>query len=99
MISLGLLIASRSDSQEFADGIINIITWPMMFLSEVWFSLEGSRPWVQKVSQFLPLTHIVDGARMVMNEGATLLDMQFQIVYLVAISLLFFFLGSLLFRW
>jgi len=99
MISLGLLIASRSDSQEFADGVINIITWPMMFLSEVWFSLEGSRPWVQKVSQFLPLTHIVDGARMVMNEGATLLDMQFQIVYLVAVSLLFLFLGSLLFRW
>ncbi|HOF12921.1 MAG TPA: ABC transporter permease [Spirochaetota bacterium] len=99
MISLGLLIASRSDSQEFADGIINIITWPMMFLSEVWFSLEGSRPWVQKVSQFLPLTHIVDGARMIMNEGATLFDLQLQIVYLVAISLLFLFLGSLLFRW
>lgn len=99
MISLGLLIASRSDSQEFADGIINIITWPMMFLSEVWFSLEGSRPWVQKASQFLPLTHIVDGARMIMNEGATLFDLQLQIVYLVAISLLFLFLGSLLFRW
>ncbi|MCX8124987.1 MAG: ABC transporter permease, partial [Spirochaetes bacterium] len=69
MISLGLLIASRSDSQEFADGLINIITWPMMFLSEVWFSLEGARPWVQKVSQLLPLTPIVEGARMVMNEG------------------------------
>jgi len=99
MISLGLLIASRSDSQEFADGLINIITWPMMFLSQVWFSLEGARPWVQKVSQLLPLTPIVEGARMVMNEGATLFDIRYQLLYLLIISCVFLVLGSILFRW
>lgn len=99
MISLGLLIACRSDSQEFADGLINIITWPMMFLSEVWFSLEGARPWVQKVSQLLPLTPIVEGARMVMNEGATLFDIRYQLLYLLVVSGVFLLLGSVLFRW
>ncbi|MGQ9844144.1 MAG: ABC transporter permease [Spirochaetota bacterium] len=99
MISLGLLIASRSDSQEFADGLINIITWPMMFLSQVWFSLEGARPWVQKISQLLPLTPIVEGARMVMNEGATLFDIRYQLLYLSIISCVFLILGSILFRW
>ncbi len=99
MISLGLLIASRSDSQEFADGLINIITWPMMFLSEVWFSLEGARPWVQKISQLLPLTPIVESARMVMNEGASLFDIRYHVLYLVAISGIFLLAGSVLFRW
>ncbi len=99
MIALGLLIACRSDSQEFADGLINIITWPMMFLSEVWFSLEGARPWVQKVSQLLPLTPIVEGARMVMNEGATLFDIRYQLLYLLVVSGVFLLLGSVFFRW
>jgi ABC-type multidrug transport system permease subunit len=99
MISLGLLIACRSDSQEFADGLINIITWPMMFLSEVWFSLEGARPWVQKVSQLLPLTPIVESARMVMNEGASLIDIRYQLLYLIVVSGIFLLSGSFLFRW
>ena len=70
MISLGLLIASRSSSEEFAGGILNLISWPMMFLSEVWFSLEGAHPIVRKISNLFPLTHLVEGARNIMNHGA-----------------------------
>jgi len=45
--SLGLLVASRGISEEFTSGILNFITWPMMFLSEVWFSIEGSPRWIK----------------------------------------------------
>jgi ABC-2 type transport system permease protein len=44
MISLGLLIAARVASEEFAGGLLNMLSWPMMFLSGVWFSLEGAHP-------------------------------------------------------
>ena len=39
----------------------------MMLLSGVWFSLEGTNPMIQKVAQFLPLTHLVYGARTIMT--------------------------------
>jgi ABC-2 type transport system permease protein len=99
MISLGLLIASRSSSEELADGILNIITWPMMFFSEVWFSLEGANPVIQKISKFFPLTHIIDGARKIMNDGQGLYDIRYNIIILLTMSAVFLFLGSLLFKW
>jgi ABC-type multidrug transport system permease subunit len=99
MISLALVVASRSSSEEFAGGILNLITWPMMFLSEVWFSLEGAEPWVQKVSQIFPLTQMIDAARKIMNDGASLQDVQSNLILLSLMSLLFIITGSLLFKW
>ena len=99
MISLGLLVACRSSSEEFANGVINLITWPMMFFSEVWFSLEGTHPWAQKASLLFPLTHTVSAARSIMNDGATLMDIKIQIIVLSALSAVFLITGSLLFKW
>jgi len=41
----------------------------MMMLSGVWFSLEGANPWVVRLAQFFPLTHVIDAARSIMTEG------------------------------
>ncbi|RPJ79259.1 MAG: ABC transporter permease [Deltaproteobacteria bacterium] len=99
MISVGLVIAARSSSEEFANGILNLISWPMMFLSEVWFSLEGTKPWVKTISTFLPLTHLIDGARKIMNDGASLYDIRYQISMLAIMAFFFFMAGSILFKW
>ncbi len=99
MISLGLVVASRSSSEEFAHGILNFITWPMMFFSEVWFSLEGSHPWVYKFSRILPLTQLIDGARRIMNDGAGLFEIKSQIITLAVMSGIFMMFGSMLFKW
>lgn len=99
VISLSLVVASRSSSEEFANGLVNIIAWPMMFLSEVWFSLEGSPDWIRKVSQFFPLTHVTEGMRRIMNEGATLGDLGYQILVLLLMTTVFMTVGSLLFKW
>ncbi len=99
MISLGLIVASRSNSEEFANGILNLITWPMMFLSEVWFSIEGAHPWVQKFSKILPLTQLTDGVRKIMNDGAGLLEIKKQLIALTIMSCVFMVIGSTLFKW
>ncbi|MBT4363610.1 MAG: ABC transporter permease [Desulfobacterales bacterium] len=99
MVALGLIVASRSSSEEFAGGILNLITWPMMFLSEVWFSLEGAHPLVQQFSKLLPLTHLIDGARKIMNDGAGLLDIKYQVLMLTLMSIVFLVTGSVLFKW
>ncbi len=99
MVSLALIIASRSSSEEFAGGILNLLSWPMMLLSEVWFSMEGARPWVIKFAKLLPLSHITSGIRQIMNDGASLYDIRSQILALSVMSIIFLSAGSVLFRW
>lgn len=99
LISLGLLVAARVTSEELAGGLLNIATWPMMMLSGVWFSLESASPWVQDVAKIFPLTHILDSARAVMLDGATLLDVMPQLTALVAMSIVFLGTGAAIFRW
>jgi ABC-2 type transport system permease protein len=99
VISLGLLVAARIASEELANGVLNLISWPMMFLSEVWFSLEGAQPFMKKLALIFPLTHLTAGARAIMIDGASLVDIAPHVITLVGTSLLFLALGSYWFRW
>lgn len=99
LITLGLLVASRSKSEELIGGLLNLTSWPMMLLSGVWFSLEGAPSAIQTFSNFLPLTHLVTGARKIITEGASLADISFHLWCLVAMCSLFLVLGSALFSW
>ena len=97
--TLGLLIASRSRSEELTGGLLNLATWPMMILSGVWFSLEGSPEFIQTISMALPLTHLVEGARAIMTEGASLMDIKHHVLTLLSMIAVFLSVGTLLFRW
>ncbi|MCB1618919.1 MAG: ABC transporter permease [Pseudomonadales bacterium] len=99
MIALGLLVASRTESEELASGLLNFATWPMMFLSEVWFSLDGAHPVLKWLAELFPLTHLVTAARAIMVDGATLSEVMHHVTVLGGMTLLFLTLGALLFRW
>jgi ABC-type polysaccharide/polyol phosphate export permease len=99
MISIGLLIAARTASEELAGGLLNLISWPMMFLSGVWFSLEGLHPLLQKAALIFPLTHLIRAARAVMLDGAGIVEILPDLITLTVMSIVFLAIGALLFRW
>lgn len=99
MISLALVIAARVHSEELASGLLNLIGWPMMFLSGVWFSLEGLHRWVQALAQLFPLTHLISACRAIMIDGAGLAEVSADIAALLAMTLIFLAIGSYSFRW
>lgn len=99
LITLGLLVAAQTASEELAGGLLNLFTWPMMMLSGVWFSLEGAHPFVQAAAKLLPLTHLVDAARAVMIDGATLFDIRWHVLFLLVFAAGCLVLGARLFRW
>lgn len=99
LISLGLLVASRSKSDELVSGLLNLTSWPMMLLSSVWFSNEGAPKFIQILADFLPLTHLVAGARLVITEGATLSDISYHVNILLIMIILFLSLGAYFFSW
>ena len=99
MVSLGLMIAARVTSEELAGGLLNMVSWPMMILSGVWFSLENAGPSVQALANIFPLTHILDSARAVMLDGATIIDVGPNLVMLSLLSVVFLAIGARFFRW
>lgn len=99
LISLGLAVATRIRNEELADGLLNLISWPMIVLSGIWFSLEGTNIWAQRIAESLPLTHMVDAARRVMLDGAGIADVAFEIGLLAGIGLILLALSSRAFRW
>jgi ABC-type multidrug transport system permease subunit len=99
LISLGLMVASRTSSEELANGLLNMMSMPMMFLSGVWFSLEGAAPWMRWLAEFFPLTHLTRATRAIMLDGAGLADVSLELGVLAATSAVFLALGAKAFRW
>jgi ABC-type multidrug transport system permease subunit len=99
LISLGLIIAARLRTEELADGLLNLMSWPMLLLSGVWFSMEGTNTMAQWASQALPLTHLVAAARSVMIDGAGVVEVLPEIGVLLALAFAFLLLATWMFRW
>ncbi len=99
LISIGLLVAARISSEEVADGVLNLMTWPMIFLSGIWFSLDGASPWVVAISKCLPLTHIANGMRAILIEGQSLSSLAPEMLGLSVSAVILIAVGSAIFKW
>jgi len=99
LICCGLVVAARISSEEVANGVLNLFSWPMMFLSGVWFSLEGAHPLMQKFALLLPLTHVTAAAREIMIDGAGIIDIADHLLALGVSSVILLWIGARIFRW
>ncbi len=96
---IGLLVGSRAKTLEAASGLMNLVMLPMWVLSGVFFSADRYPDAVQPVIRALPLTLMNDALRAVMNEGAGLLDIGWQLLGLLAWGTITFFIALKIFRW
>lgn len=99
MIALSLLCAARIDSLELINGLLNLISWPMILLSGLWFSLDNAPNAIQKLSLLMPLTHMVEPARAIMLQGAGLREVAPHLLVLLVMAGSFLALAAWLFRW
>jgi ABC-type multidrug transport system permease subunit len=99
MIAIGLVVSARISSEELAGGILNVIATPMMVLCGVFFSIDGAPRLLQLTAQLFPLTHLIEGARAIMLDGATLAQIAPHLLALAAMSVIYLALGAMLFKW
>ena len=99
MIAMGLVVSARISSEELAGGILNVIATPMMVVCGVFFSIDGAPRILQMVAQLLPLTHLINGARAIMLDGAGLQQIAPNLLALAAMSVIYLVLGAALFKW
>ncbi len=67
--SLGILIASRMRSQQGFHMVVQLIIFPLIFLSGVFFPVNNVPMWLQVISKINPLTYGVDAIRQLFLNG------------------------------
>lgn len=98
-LALGFAISGSTGSVESAAPIANAIGLPMIVLSGVFFSRGGMPGWLHTVTDFLPLTYLVDALRHLSYDGWGLLDVRTDLLGLAAWLVVSGALAVRLFRW
>jgi len=96
---IGLLLGSRAQNTHTVAGLVNLVTFPMMIASGVFFSAGRFPDVVQPIIQLLPLTALIDAIRAVMLDGAGVAAITTQIGIMAAWGLISFGLALRIFRW
>lgn len=96
---ISLVVGSRLDNTEVANGWMNFIMLPMWILSGSFFTYERFPAWLKLPIRLLPLTAVNDGLRAVYNDGASLVGVGFELGVLVAWGVLGFGIALKTFRW
>jgi ABC-type multidrug transport system permease subunit len=97
--SLGLVIASVTNTMQETQVLNQLIWLPLIFLSGATFPLGYLPRVVQRVGLFLPATYLVNAFQQVIVNSASVLSRYTEIASLVSWAILTFFLSMQLFRW
>lgn len=98
-LALGFAISAVARTTESAAGISNLIIFPMLFLSGVFFPVDSGPDWLQPITSILPLRFAVDALRETMTNGAGFGEIWQELLIMAG----FFFLALLIsvrfFKW
>ncbi len=97
-IGIGILAGMVSDNEETVSVIGNLIIFPMMFLSGVFFPLAFAPSYVKTISDFLPLTYFINSLNdMLIYKNYSVLELEVPI--LIVFSIAIFLISVKLFKW
>ena len=97
--SLALLIGAKTKNVAAMGGMINLAMFPMILLCGVFFSTKTFPSILQKLINFLPMTHLCEGLRYIVREGMSVWQLGPQIFALVIFTLVFSVLAKVRFKW
>ena len=96
---IAILTSARTANTEVANGLVNLVSLPMMVLSGVFFSYHNFPEWSIPFIQKLPLTLLADGIRSIFIEGAGYAEISVAVLILMAVGVVSFIAGLRAFRW
>ena len=99
ILGIGLSIGGWASNERQAAPLANLIVFPMMFLSGTFFPRFLMPHWLQTVSNYLPLTPVIDGMRLLTTEGKHLLDLGTQFGYMAVWMVVIYAIAFRVFRW
>jgi len=98
-LALGYVLASFTRTEEAANGITQVVQFPMMFLSGVFFPIEAMPQFLQSIARLIPLTYLADALRQVMVGGTAFAPLWVCAAVLLGWLVVCFAIASRKFRW
>jgi ABC-2 type transport system permease protein len=95
--SIGIIIASRMNSMEGFHLVVNLIMWPIIFLSGAFYPVDNFPEWIKPVIYINPLTYGVDASRYFLS-GITKISIETDIIALVLTAVITLAIAALIFE-
>jgi ABC-2 type transport system permease protein len=99
ILGIGLALGGWAKNERQVAPLANIIVFPMMFLSGTFFPRFLMPEWLQNISSFIPLTPVIDGARLIVTEGKHLVDIGPQLGLMAVWLIVIYAIAFRVFRW
>jgi len=96
---ISVFISSHTAKTEIGNGLINLVSMPMMILSGIFFSYHNFPGWSLTVIQKFPLTMMADGVRSIFIEATGFRETLLPSAVMLATGLGFFIIGLKIFKW
>ena len=98
-LAIGFFIGAFAKTEQAFFPLAQVLTFPMMFLSGIFFPIEVMPDWIQPLIGVLPLTFLADGVRQVMVGSTPLHALVLNVAVLAAFLAVFLVLAIRTFRW
>jgi len=99
ILGIGLAIGGWAKNERQAAPLANIVVFPMMFLSGTFFPRYVMPHWLQGLTTYLPLTPVIDGARLIATEGEHLTQLGPQLGIMAIWLVIVYAIAFRVFRW
>lgn len=98
-LSFGFAIAGYAKDENQAAPITNLVSFPMMFLSGIFFPIDLLPDWLKNITTYSPLAFLADALRQIANNGVGISSIQNDLVGLIIWAVIGMIIAAKLFRW
>lgn len=98
-LAMGFCMGSLAKTQQAIMAIGNLVTFPQMFLSGIFYPIDILPAWLQPLAEILPLSFLATALRELMVDGAAATALLPQFAGLVIWNAICLFLAIRLFKW
>ncbi len=99
VLGIGLALGGWAKNERQVAPLGNIIVFPMMFLTGVFFPRYLMPSWLQRITTYMPLTPVIDGARLIATEGKSLFQIGPQLGVMAVWMVIIYAIAFRVFRW
>lgn len=98
-VAIGFFLGAFAKTEQGFFPIAQVITFPMLFLSGIFFPLDTMPDWIRPLVSAMPLTYLGDAMRQLMVGGAPVHSMTLNLGVLAVFLIVFFGLAVRLFKY
>lgn len=98
-LCLGFCLGSIAKTQQAVMAVGNIVIFPQIFLSGVFYPIESMPELIQPIANLLPLSFVATAMREIANNGASLLSITPSLIGIAVWFVIAFALATRMFVW